>query len=107
VLEVWAYDRRTNFLEDLAGVELASAAHDPELALDWFFGAEVGLPLSPALTRRAVFHAGPDVAYGGVAGGYEVYIVEGYAHIDVVSSEDDADNTLLGPLHDFLVRNTP
>lgn len=27
--------------------------------------------------------------------------------VDVVSSEDDADNTLLGPLHDFLVRNTP
>ena len=36
-----------------------------------------------------------------------VAVVEGYAHIDVVSSEDDVDNTLLAPLHDFLVRNTP
>jgi cysteine-rich repeat protein len=63
VLEVWAYDRRTNFLEDLEGVDLANAAHDPELALNWFFGAEVGLPLAPALSRRAVFHAGSDVAF--------------------------------------------
>jgi hypothetical protein len=43
-----------------------------------------------------------------VAGGFEVMIVEGYAHIDVVSAEDDpAHNTMLGPLVNFLVRNTP
>jgi cysteine-rich repeat protein len=63
VLEVWAYDRRTNFLEDLEGVDLANANLDPMLALDWFFGAEVGLTLSPSLSRRAVFHDGPDVAF--------------------------------------------
>lgn len=64
-------------------------------------------PSCTGATPRLVTDFPVSPAYGGVAGGYEVHIVEGYAHIDVVSSEDDADNTLLGPLHDFLVRNTP
>jgi cysteine-rich repeat protein len=63
VLEVWAYDRRTNFLEDVEGSDLATDALDPLLALDWFFGAEVGLPLDPMLTRRAVFHTGATVPF--------------------------------------------
>lgn len=62
-LEVWATDRRSNQLEDVAGAELAEAGLDAHLAVDWFFGAETGLSLSPALSRRAVFHAGPDVAF--------------------------------------------
>jgi cysteine-rich repeat protein len=62
-LEVWAYDRRTNQLEDHGGDEIAEADLDPKLALDWFFGAEMGLALDPRLTRRAVFHAGADVAF--------------------------------------------
>ena len=62
-LEVWAYDRRTNQLEDQAGAEIAEADLDPKLAVDWFFGAEMGLALDSRLTRRAVFHAGPDVAF--------------------------------------------
>jgi len=56
-LEVWAYDRRTNQLEDQVGAEIAEADLDPKLAVDWFFGAEMGLPLDSRLTRRAVFHA--------------------------------------------------
>ena len=62
-LEVWAYDRRTNLLEDHGGDEIAEADLDPKLALDWFFGGEMGLPLDPRLARRAVFHAGADVAF--------------------------------------------
>lgn len=62
-LEVWAYDRRTNQLEDRAGAALAETLGDPLLAFDWYFGADAGLPLSPALTRRAVFHSGEDVAF--------------------------------------------
>ena len=62
-LEVWAYDRRTNQLEDHGGDEIAEADLDPKLALDWFYGGEMGLPLDPRLTRRAVFHAGADVAF--------------------------------------------
>ncbi len=62
-LEVWAFDRRTDFLEDDAGAVLADAASDPLLAANWYFGAELGLPLDPRLSRRAVFHEGSDVAF--------------------------------------------
>ncbi len=63
VLEVWAYDRRTNQLEDDAGVVLAEAERDPLLGLDWYFGGELGFALDPRLSRRAVFHDGADVAF--------------------------------------------
>jgi pimeloyl-ACP methyl ester carboxylesterase len=59
VLEVWAFDRRTNQLEDRAGILIAEQLNDAQVALDWFFGTELGLPLSPALRdlgRRAVFY---------------------------------------------------
>ncbi|RMF23298.1 MAG: hypothetical protein D6760_05645, partial [Deltaproteobacteria bacterium] len=62
-LEVWAFDRRTDLLEDDAGAVLADAENDPLLAADWYFGAEMGLSLDPRLSRRAVFHAGSDVAF--------------------------------------------
>jgi hypothetical protein len=59
VLEVWAFDRRGNQLEDGAGLEIAETLQDPQVALDWLFGAELGLDLHPArapLGRRAFFH---------------------------------------------------
>jgi pimeloyl-ACP methyl ester carboxylesterase len=56
LLEVWAFDRRSHQLEDLAGLDLAEQALDPQLALDWLFGEELGLPLSQELSRRAVFY---------------------------------------------------
>jgi pimeloyl-ACP methyl ester carboxylesterase len=59
VLEVWAYDRRTNQLEDRAGSILAEELGDAHAALDWYYGAELGLSLSPVLSglgRRAVFY---------------------------------------------------
>jgi cysteine-rich repeat protein len=62
-LEVWAYDRRTNQLEDRAGAALAESERDPLLAFNWYFGDEAGLPSDPRLTRRAVFHSGEDVAF--------------------------------------------
>ncbi|GIW41551.1 MAG: hypothetical protein KatS3mg076_2128 [Candidatus Binatia bacterium] len=62
-LEVWAFDRRSNLLEDTAGAELAEELRDPFLSLDWFFGEWLGLPRSPALARRAVFHEGEDLAF--------------------------------------------
>jgi pimeloyl-ACP methyl ester carboxylesterase len=58
-LEVWAYDRRTNQLEDLAGADVAELQGDASVALDWLYGGELGLPLDPALAglnRRAIFH---------------------------------------------------
>jgi pimeloyl-ACP methyl ester carboxylesterase len=67
-LEVWSFDRRGNQLEDREGIAIAAGLNDPLVALDWFFGAELGLPLSPALVagpnRRAFFHnTGIDIAF--------------------------------------------
>ncbi len=62
-LEVWAYDRRSNLVEDTAGAEIAEDDLDAGLALDWFFGGSIGIPLDPRLSRRAVFHSGVDLAF--------------------------------------------
>ncbi|HEY2386639.1 MAG TPA: hypothetical protein VGK30_06730 [Candidatus Binatia bacterium] len=62
-LEVWATDRRSNFLEDRGGVTTAEPTLDYQLALNWFFGGQMALPLDPRITRRAVFHDGPTVAF--------------------------------------------
>ncbi|MCG8591587.1 MAG: hypothetical protein MJE66_20005, partial [Proteobacteria bacterium] len=60
VLEVWAFDRRSNQLEDLEGLNIAEVAADPQIGLDWLFGSELGLTLSPELAagpnRRVVFY---------------------------------------------------
>jgi pimeloyl-ACP methyl ester carboxylesterase len=59
-LEVWAYDRRSNQLEDLEGLDLAEEFSSPEMAQDWLFGGELGLTLHPVLqsgpNRRAEFY---------------------------------------------------
>jgi len=55
-IEVWAIDRRTNQLEDQQGLDIAEAQLDAVLALNWLFGEELGLPLDPRLSRRAVFY---------------------------------------------------
>jgi len=55
-LEVWAFDRRGDQLEDRAGLILAAERDDPQLALDWLFGEELDLPLSPEFDRRAIFY---------------------------------------------------
>jgi pimeloyl-ACP methyl ester carboxylesterase len=56
VVEVWAFDRRGHQLEDLAGLDLAEERLDAQLALDWLFGDELGLPPNPELGRRAEFY---------------------------------------------------
>ncbi len=59
-VEVWAYDRRGNQLEDREGFAIARANEDPLIALDWYYGDDLGLTLSPELVagpnRRAFFH---------------------------------------------------
>jgi pimeloyl-ACP methyl ester carboxylesterase len=59
-LEVWAVDRRSNQLEDAAGLDIAEEFADPLIALDWFYGGELSLTLHPLLAagpnRRAVFY---------------------------------------------------
>jgi hypothetical protein len=59
-LEVWAFDRRSNQLEDTEGLDVAEAAIDVLLAGNWLFGEELSLPLDPRLTRRAVFYNAQD-----------------------------------------------
>jgi hypothetical protein len=44
--------------------------------------------------------------YGNVDGGFEVHISEGFAHVDVLTAEDNPDNNVLRPLVDFLERNS-
>jgi pimeloyl-ACP methyl ester carboxylesterase len=60
VVEVWAYDRRSNQLEDTEGLDIAESLLDPLIGLDWLFGDDLGLALHPALVsgpnRRAVFY---------------------------------------------------
>ncbi len=60
VLEVWAFDRRTNQLEDMVGLDIAEEFSSGYIALDWLYGGEMSLPLHPLLAagpnRRAEFY---------------------------------------------------
>ena len=60
VVEVWAVDRRSNQLEDTAGLDLAEQEQDPSIGLDFLFGEELGLEMHPTLAaelnRRAIFY---------------------------------------------------
>ena len=60
IVEVWGFDRRSEQLEDREGLLVAGRMRDPLVALDWYYGAELGLALSPGLTRRAVFYNDSD-----------------------------------------------
>jgi hypothetical protein len=75
------------------------------------FGESLGTCTAPSCdgtTARVVDDEVPNEAFptlGGVAGGYEVHISEGYAHVDIVTAEDGAHNHVIGPLVDFIDRN--
>ncbi len=60
VLEVWNFHRRSDQLEDREGATLATASRKAEVAVDWYYGAQLGLTLHPDLVagpnRRAVFY---------------------------------------------------
>jgi len=75
------------------------------------FAASIGPCAAPSCdgTPRVVDAAMPNEAFptfGGSAGGFEVYISEGYSHVDIVAAEDDGTNHVVGPLAAFLARNT-
>lgn len=79
-----------------------------------FFGfasaiAPCAAPSCDGNTPRVVDASQPSVAfpsYGNVSGGFEVYISEGYSHVDIVTAENEANNQVIQPLLDFLVRNS-
>jgi hypothetical protein len=66
------------------------------------------VPSCDGTTPRVVDASTPNPAFptfGNVNGGFEAYISEGYAHLDIVLAEDNADNNVLEPLTQFLARN--
>jgi hypothetical protein len=75
------------------------------------FAQSIGTCTAPSCdgsTPRVVDAAVPNEAFptlGGVAGGFEVYISEGYAHLDLLVAEDGEHNNVVGHLVDFLTRN--
>ncbi len=74
------------------------------------FGQSIGTCTAPSCngTPRVVDATLPNTAfptYGGIDGGYEVYIREGLSHFDVVVAEDGPDSNVLDPLGDFIARN--
>ena len=61
-------------------------------------------------TPRVVDAASPSAAFptfGGAPGGFEVFVTEGYAHVDPLAAEDGTGNNVVGPLAEFLIRNSP
>lgn len=43
--------------------------------------------------------------FGGIDGGFEVFMSEGYTHVDVLTANDDATNNVVRPLAAFMARN--
>jgi hypothetical protein len=74
------------------------------------FGVSIGVCTAPSCngTPRVVDRLNPNPAFptfGGVGGGFEVVMAEGFAHLDVVTAEDNADNPIPAALLAFLQRN--
>ncbi len=65
VVELWGVDRRSAQLQDTVGLDIAERNRDPRIALDFLYGAELGLPLSPQLSRRAVFYDQTELSFFG------------------------------------------
>lgn len=63
VVEVWGIDRRSVQLQDMGGLQIAERERSAQMALNYLYGGELGLPLDPKLTRRAVFYDSTDVAF--------------------------------------------
>jgi pimeloyl-ACP methyl ester carboxylesterase len=71
--------------------------------------APCGAPSCDDQTPRVLETSQPSVAFpsfGGVSGGYEVYISEGYAHVDILTAQDGETNQVIGPLLAFIQRNS-
>ncbi len=70
--------------------------------------ADCTAPACDGVTPRLVDADNPNPAfptYGEAAGGFEVYMSEGYAHFDVLSAENDETNNVIAPLLEFVARH--
>lgn len=75
------------------------------------FATSIGTCTAPSCngTSRVVDPSLPNPAFptfGNVNGGFEVVNAEGFSHVDVLTSEDNADNPITPALVDFLSRNS-
>src|SRR5262249_8025419 len=73
------------------------------------FGASIGTCTAPSCdgTPRVVDPNAPNPAFptfGGIPGGYEVVMAEGFAHVDVTTAEDGPDNPIPAAIVAFLQR---
>jgi pimeloyl-ACP methyl ester carboxylesterase len=65
-------------------------------------------PSCDGVTPRVLDRFHPNEAFptfGEIGGGFEVYISEGYSHVDILTADDDATNNVIGPLLQFIDRN--
>lgn len=65
-------------------------------------------PSCDGSTPRIIDTEQPSTAFptfGDAAGGFEVFMSEGYSHVDIVSAEDDDTNNVIAPLVQFIERN--
>ena len=74
------------------------------------FANSIGVCTKPGCdgTPRVVNATMPNPAfptYGGEDGGFEVVMAEGFAHVDVLTAQDDVNNPIPAALFDFLTRN--
>jgi hypothetical protein len=75
------------------------------------FAAAIGpctAPSCDSMTPRVLDEANPSEAFptfGDVSGGFETYISEGYAHLDILTADDDETNNVIRPLLAFINRN--
>jgi len=70
--------------------------------------AACSAPSCDGATPRVVDREQPSTAFptfGDAAGGFEVFITEGYAHVDIVAAEHDEANNVVAPLVQFIERN--
>ena len=71
--------------------------------------APCAAPSCDGMTARVLEAEQPSVAfpsYGEIAGGFEVHISDGYAHVDVLTANDGEGNNVIGPLLQFIQRNS-
>jgi pimeloyl-ACP methyl ester carboxylesterase len=70
--------------------------------------APCAAPSCDGMTPRVLDRINPSEAFptfGDISGGFEVYISEGYSHVDIVTADDDDTNNVIGPLVEFINRN--
>ncbi|MEM8562781.1 MAG: hypothetical protein AAGF57_11135 [Pseudomonadota bacterium] len=65
-------------------------------------------PACDGVTPRLVSADTPNTAfptYGDISGGFEVYMSEGYSHVDIVTADDTETNNVIAPMVAFIARH--